>query len=89
VSRAINQIDVFLDPLNSRLAIWRLMCSLHKHGIQHNDVAPRNFVRDHDGRVRVVDFEMSELDHVCKGTKGCEELNHLWQDLCMERLDQD
>jgi tRNA A-37 threonylcarbamoyl transferase component Bud32 len=82
VSPATSQLGMCsLFAIHIRLSVWKLVCSLHEHDIQHNDVVPRNFIRDHDGRIRVVDFEMSELDHVCKGTKECEELNRLWEDL--------
>jgi serine/threonine protein kinase len=57
-----------------REAIWNILLTLHKNGISHDDVKLRNFVKDREGRIRVVDFGNADLEHECDGLKDCYEL---------------
>jgi len=50
--------------------------AIHKYGICHNDLEPRNIVVSPSGKVTVIDFEMSNQTHVCEDTK-CIELGTL------------
>ena len=50
------------------------LINMHKLGVVHNDLAPRNFVVL-DSRIRVIDFGEAEINHRCKGLGKCSELD--------------
>ncbi|KAF9034147.1 hypothetical protein BDP27DRAFT_1435841 [Rhodocollybia butyracea] len=56
-----------------RVIVMNIIRSLHAIGVRHGDFQPRNLVEDGDGMIRVIDFEHSELDHICHG-KVCSEV---------------
>ncbi|KAK6978126.1 hypothetical protein R3P38DRAFT_2747069, partial [Favolaschia claudopus] len=47
--------------------------TMHRAGIVHNDLKPRNVVQDSSGEVKIIDFDMATKGHRCPG-KECEEL---------------
>lgn len=52
------------------------MFTIHKYGIRHGDLEPRNVVVSPAGKITVIDFEMSDQTHCCEDKK-CAELNDL------------
>ncbi|MFT3926453.1 MAG: AAA family ATPase [Myxococcales bacterium] len=48
-------LPTFLDVAVQMAAI---VAAVHRHGIIHRDLSPANFVRDVDGRITLVDFEL-------------------------------
>ncbi|BGP21234.1 hypothetical protein JCM10295v2_000105 [Rhodotorula toruloides] len=58
----------------------RLLERLHKAGLQHGDVAERNFVLAADGTIRLIDLRHS-TDHTC--ADGCAEIRKFRQFLGM------
>ena len=49
---------------------------LHIRGVLHNDFEPRNVVVS-EGKLKVIDFGMAELGHVCRGPNRCQSLLEL------------
>ncbi|KAK7031571.1 hypothetical protein R3P38DRAFT_2619857 [Favolaschia claudopus] len=47
--------------------------TMHRAGIVHNDLKPRNVAQDSSGEVKIIDFDMATKGHRCPG-KECEEL---------------
>ncbi|KAH9981480.1 hypothetical protein BGW80DRAFT_1434619 [Lactifluus volemus] len=62
--------------------VYKLVQDLHRIGIAHEDLEPRNIVRTHGGKFLLIDFSKSRK-HVCKESKKCYELqtlrNLLWK----------
>jgi serine/threonine protein kinase len=58
------------------------MRTIHKMGVIHADLEPRNVVMDEIGNLRVIDFEMSSMDHRC--SLPCDELLGLGMGMGME-----
>jgi Lipopolysaccharide kinase (Kdo/WaaP) family len=50
---------------------------LHKIGVCHNDLEPRNVLIDRDGHAHIIDFHVSETSHKCNLPIGCDELQRL------------
>ncbi|KAJ7164704.1 hypothetical protein C8R43DRAFT_988090 [Mycena crocata] len=46
--------------------------NMHKVGICHHDLEPRNILVDDDKHVHIVDFHVSSYNHVCRDP--CDEL---------------
>ncbi|KZV95852.1 hypothetical protein EXIGLDRAFT_734341 [Exidia glandulosa HHB12029] len=50
--------------------------TLHRQGIEHGDVEPRNVVRDpSSGKLTIIDLAMANVQHRC--SDSCEELESL------------
>lgn len=49
---------------------------LHKAGVLHNDLEPRNVVLSRHLGPRVIDFDNATMDHTCGGI-SCKELSEL------------
>ena len=47
-----------------------LAICLHKYGVLHNDLEPRNVVVS-GGRLTVIDFGLAEVGHQCSGPSRC------------------
>ncbi|KAJ6583369.1 hypothetical protein DFH09DRAFT_1144489 [Mycena vulgaris] len=67
-------------PLNDRVAIYNAAANVHLAGVHHGDLEARNFVRDTEGRLSIVDFGHATVDHACE-PGVCVELNDLRQNL--------
>ncbi|KZT07522.1 uncharacterized protein LAESUDRAFT_758531 [Laetiporus sulphureus 93-53] len=67
--------DYDLD-LTTREAIYHQVAELHKAGIVHEDLSPRNILLQENSAVRIVDFETFWSGHVCPGPR-CFELKIL------------
>ncbi|KAJ7717344.1 hypothetical protein B0H16DRAFT_440208 [Mycena metata] len=77
-----------LDARAKRTLFHRLV-RLHRSGVQHNDLEPRNVViaakssaSSASGPV-IIDFDRAELDHDCPGP-SCEELLQVAKDLGLD-----
>ncbi|KAJ6574084.1 hypothetical protein B0H19DRAFT_1063092 [Mycena capillaripes] len=67
-------------PLQERLTIYDTAVDLHLAGVHHGDLVARNFVRDKEGRLSIVDFGHAAIDHACE-PDVCPELSDLRQNL--------
>ena len=56
-----------------RMSLAEMVTRMHRHGVKHTDLAPRNIAIDRQGVIRIIDFGMAEIDHVCV-SKDCEGL---------------
>ncbi|BGP35070.1 hypothetical protein JCM10296v2_006900 [Rhodotorula toruloides] len=65
-----------------KIQLYARMADMHKKGVAHGDLAPRNVVMQ-DGRVKLIDFGEA-YPHECKGEKECGELEMLWETLGMD-----
>ncbi|KAF8338528.1 hypothetical protein F5887DRAFT_982680, partial [Amanita rubescens] len=65
-----------------RSQMYKLVQDLHRVGIAHQDLEPRNIARAREGGLCLIDFSESRK-HICKGSKICPELqtlrNCLWK----------
>ncbi|KAE9385882.1 hypothetical protein BT96DRAFT_1026440 [Gymnopus androsaceus JB14] len=64
-----------------KVELFDMVHQLHKLEIMHNDLNPRNILMNEEGRLRVIDFHYSELNHQCPGPTGCEELKEFAKSL--------
>ncbi|OCB90009.1 kinase-like protein [Sanghuangporus baumii] len=55
-------------PFRDRLRIFELLSALHKIGIIHKDIEPRNIVRSSDGSLKLIDFSQAGF-HDCPGIR--------------------
>ncbi|KAJ6552442.1 hypothetical protein DFH09DRAFT_1085926 [Mycena vulgaris] len=55
-----------------RLTLFHRLVRLHKIGVQHNDLEPRNVTQSSSGPL-IIDFDRASLDHTCPGA-SCREL---------------
>ncbi|KAK7029113.1 hypothetical protein R3P38DRAFT_2524878, partial [Favolaschia claudopus] len=70
-----------LDP-DERNSVFKIALNIHRAGVHHGDLAPRNVVRDHnEGSIAIIDFGHASLKHTCHD--HCAELLSLQQDLQM------
>ncbi|KAJ7760282.1 hypothetical protein DFH07DRAFT_771910 [Mycena maculata] len=69
----------FTDTLNS-VAIYNAAANVHLAGVHHGDLEARNFVRDKDGYLWIVDFGHATVDHAYE-PGVCVELIDLRQNL--------
>ena len=61
--------------------MFDLVNELHKIGIKHLDLEPRNIVRDPFGSFSIIDFSQARL-HVCPGIRAAGFLViMIWSDL--------
>ncbi|KAJ7079521.1 hypothetical protein C8R44DRAFT_824699 [Mycena epipterygia] len=67
-------------PLNDRVAIYTAAANVHLAGVHHGDLEARNFVRDTEGHLSIVDFGHATVDHACE-PRVCVELTDLRQNL--------
>jgi len=67
---------------SERSQVYKLVRDLHRIGITHDDLEPRNTARAREGGFRLIDFSESRR-HTCKGSKMCYKLqtfrNCLWR----------
>ncbi|KAF8815208.1 hypothetical protein BYT27DRAFT_7226480 [Phlegmacium glaucopus] len=67
---------------SERSQVYKLVRDLHRIGITHEDLEPRNIARAREGGFCLIDFSESKR-HTCKGSKMCSELqtlrNCLWK----------
>ncbi|KAK7031714.1 hypothetical protein R3P38DRAFT_2925310 [Favolaschia claudopus] len=68
--------------LEDRMAVYATALQVHASGIIHGDLECRNFTRDTDGHIRVIDFGHSTVGHVCDN--ACSELLDLRHDLSLD-----
>ncbi|KAL5481084.1 hypothetical protein ACEPAI_10025 [Sanghuangporus weigelae] len=84
-------------PFRDRLRIFELLSALHKIGIVHRDIEPRNIVRSCDGSLKIIDFSQAVF-HDCPGIREvswrkevrreCSELKGMWEELIGQRSGQ-
>ncbi|KAJ7734517.1 hypothetical protein DFH07DRAFT_988971, partial [Mycena maculata] len=55
-----------------KLILFHRLIRLHKTGVQHNDLEPRNVTRSSSGPL-IIDFDHASLGHNCPGA-SCQEL---------------
>ncbi|KAJ7331501.1 hypothetical protein DFH08DRAFT_309340 [Mycena albidolilacea] len=67
-------------PLQERVMIYDTAVDFHLAGVHHGDLAARNFVRDKEGRLSIVDFGHAVVGHACE-PDVCPELADLRQNL--------
>jgi tRNA A-37 threonylcarbamoyl transferase component Bud32 len=51
-----------------RSQVYKLVRDLHRVGIEHGDLEPRNIARNREGGLCLIDFSESRM-HVCKESK--------------------
>jgi serine/threonine protein kinase len=54
-----------IDIISRRAQVYKLVQDLHRLGVVHEDLEPRNVVRTHGGGFRLIDFSQSRR-HTCK-----------------------
>ncbi|KAJ7102756.1 hypothetical protein C8R44DRAFT_808487 [Mycena epipterygia] len=75
--------DVGTLSVQQRETLWRHACTVHAHGVKHNDLELRNLVVSAVGDVRIIDYAYAELGHECdEGT--CDELRGFRGLLCLD-----
>ncbi|KAJ7125896.1 hypothetical protein C8R44DRAFT_780709 [Mycena epipterygia] len=67
-------------PLQERVMIYDTAVDFHLAGVHHGDLAARNFVRDKEGRISIVDFGHAVVGHACE-PDVCPELSDLRRNL--------
>ncbi|KAJ7021143.1 hypothetical protein C8F04DRAFT_873057, partial [Mycena alexandri] len=67
-----------LEPRDKHTLFHRLV-RLHKTGVQHNDLEPRNVTKSSSGPL-IIDFDRASLGHNCPGA-SCQELLQVAQAL--------
>jgi tRNA A-37 threonylcarbamoyl transferase component Bud32 len=65
-----------------RLTHLHRLVRLHKSGVQHNDLEPRNVTQSSSGPL-IIDFDRASLDHNCPGAL-CKELQQVAQALDLD-----
>ncbi|KAJ7077074.1 hypothetical protein C8R44DRAFT_826482 [Mycena epipterygia] len=75
-----------LSPTQRRTLLSHLVC-LHRIGIQHNDIEPRNVMLSPSSTPVIIDFDNASLDHICQG-KSCTELLEVAQRLGLDLADE-
>ncbi|KAJ6493709.1 hypothetical protein C8R47DRAFT_1070209 [Mycena vitilis] len=70
-----------IDNLNRKQTLFATTVEMHSVGVRHNDLAPRNIVQDSEGKLRIIDFHIADIDHVCLGKEKCKELMKLREKL--------
>ncbi|KAJ7710845.1 hypothetical protein B0H17DRAFT_1027764, partial [Mycena rosella] len=63
-----------LEP-RDKLTLFHRLVRLHKTGVQHNDLEPRNVTQSSSGPL-IIDFDRASLDHTCPGA-SCRELQQV------------
>ncbi|KAJ7076242.1 hypothetical protein B0H15DRAFT_805691 [Mycena belliarum] len=71
-----------LGPCDKLALFHRLVC-LHKVGVQHNDLDPRNVSTQSSSGPTIIDFDQASLDHNCPGVL-CTELQQFAQALNLD-----
>ncbi|KAJ7649274.1 hypothetical protein B0H17DRAFT_1102321, partial [Mycena rosella] len=70
-----------LEP-RDKLTLFHRLVRLHKTGVQHNDLEPRNVTQSSSGPL-IIDFDRASLDHNCPGA-SCKELQQVAQALDLD-----
>ncbi|KAJ6608171.1 hypothetical protein B0H10DRAFT_2068840 [Mycena sp. CBHHK59/15] len=70
-----------LQP-RDKLTLFHRLIRLHKSGVQHNDLEPRNVTLSSSGPL-IIDFDHASLDHHCPGA-SCQELQQVAQALDLD-----
>ncbi|EJD08066.1 uncharacterized protein FOMMEDRAFT_150738 [Fomitiporia mediterranea MF3/22] len=58
---------------NERHKLYNAILALHRLGVYHGDLEPRNIVHGSDGSFKIIDFTSSTIHH-CDQRNGCAEL---------------
>jgi len=76
----LNEWEELSDPERSQ--VYKLVRDLHRVGIAHGDLEPRNIGRARGGGFCLIDFSEG-WRHICKESKTCSELrtlrSYLWR----------
>ncbi|KAF8189254.1 hypothetical protein K438DRAFT_958726 [Mycena galopus ATCC 62051] len=70
-----------LEP-RDKFTLFHRLVRLHKTGVQHNDLEPRNVTKLSSGPL-IIDFDRASLDHSCSGA-SCKELLQVAQALDLD-----
>ncbi|KAJ7757173.1 hypothetical protein B0H14DRAFT_408197 [Mycena olivaceomarginata] len=73
--------------VTQRRTLLSHLVRLHRTGIQHNDIEPRNVTLSPSSAPVIIDFDNASLDHVCQG-KSCTELLEVAQRLGLDLADE-
>ncbi|KAF7333885.1 Kinase-like protein [Mycena sanguinolenta] len=74
--RSLENFDVL--GLNERRMLMSHVIRLHRSGVQHNDIEPRNILKSCRWGLVITDFDLASCDHKCEKT-SCVELRHVAQ----------
>ncbi|KAJ7194566.1 hypothetical protein GGX14DRAFT_678686 [Mycena pura] len=74
--------------LDERWALYEAATDIHAAGVIHCDLQGNNVVRDSRGRLYIIDFGYSYLDHCCE-PQTCDELLSLLRRLALTRDDDE
>jgi len=84
--RSINSFDEL--TMVQRKTLAGHLSSIHRHGVCHNDVAPRNVVLSGLKHISIIDFELSNSEHACSPSL-CNELTYIRHALGIESEEND
>ncbi|KAJ7626282.1 hypothetical protein DFH06DRAFT_1443898 [Mycena polygramma] len=59
---------------DQKQTLFATAVEMHSIGVNHNDLVPRNIVQDAEGNLRIIDFHVADVDHICLGKERCDEL---------------
>ncbi|KAJ6478508.1 hypothetical protein C8R47DRAFT_1322996 [Mycena vitilis] len=59
---------------DQKQTLFATTLKMHSAGVCHNDLVPRNIVQDAEGDLRIIDFHVADVDHICPGKEKCDEL---------------
>ena len=63
------------------------MYCIHYLGVNHSDFEPRNVLRKRwSCFLKIIDFGFSDIDHTCPGWWECYELEDVWHELRLDRV---
>ncbi|EJD08067.1 uncharacterized protein FOMMEDRAFT_150739 [Fomitiporia mediterranea MF3/22] len=66
---------------NERHKLYNAILALHRLGVYHGDLEPRNIVRGSDGSFKIIDFTSSTLHNCGQCNQGCAELARIRKQL--------
>jgi hypothetical protein len=69
-------LNITLPLPTHRKTLANHLSSIHRSGVCHNDIAPRNVVLSGSKRISIVDFELSNSEHTCSPSL-CNELTDI------------
>ncbi|KAJ7895807.1 hypothetical protein B0H13DRAFT_2034657, partial [Mycena leptocephala] len=73
--------------LTQRRTLLSHLVRLHRTGIQHNDIEPRNVMLSPSSAPVIIDFDNASLDHICQGN-SCTELLEVAQRLGLDLAEE-
>jgi serine/threonine protein kinase len=78
---------VVLIFLYCRLILFAEMYCIHYLGVEHGDFEPQNVLRKRwSCSLKIIDFGFSDVDHTCPGWWECGELEEVWHNLQLDRM---